>query len=355
MKILITGVCGFVGSTVAEALLDADPALEICGVDNFIRPGSEGNRRKLQHRGVTLFHGDVRSVSDFESLPPCDWVLDAAANPTVLAGVDGRTSSRQVVEHNLVGTINILEYCKKYRAGFILLSTSRVYSIAALAGVPVEPAGNAFKLRDDAPLPPGLSPRGVTEAFSTTPPLSLYGSTKLASELLAIEYGESFGFLVRINRCSVLGGAGQFGRIDQGIFSFWINSWAERKPLKYIGFGGLGRQVRDLFHPRDLAPLLRNQMSDRCGDVPFVCNLGGGMEQSMSLAALSGWCGERLGPHTVGADTEERKFDLPWFVMDTSLAAEVWGWAPVTPLGDILEEIARHAENNPGWLDLTGG
>jgi CDP-paratose 2-epimerase len=73
-----------------------------------------------------------------------DWVIDAAANPSVLAGVDGKTSSRQLVEHNLLGTINLLEYCKAHQAGFCLLSTSRVYSIAGLANLRMQVVDGAF-------------------------------------------------------------------------------------------------------------------------------------------------------------------------------------------------------------------
>src|SRR6185312_13208555 len=97
---------------------------------------------------------------------------------------------------------------------------------------------------------------GVAENFSTQAPVSLYGSAKLASELLSLEYGEAFGFPVFVNRCGVLAGAGQFGKADQGIFSFWIHSWKSKRPLKYIGFGGQGHQVRDCLHPRDLTTLL---------------------------------------------------------------------------------------------------
>ena len=61
-------------------------------------------------------------------------------------------------------------------------------------------------------------------------PLSLYGASKLASETLILEYGECFGFPVWINRCGVLAGAGQFGKADQGIFSFWIHSFKEKIP-----------------------------------------------------------------------------------------------------------------------------
>jgi CDP-paratose 2-epimerase len=129
MKILITGICGFVGSSLAKSWLETAPGLTVYGLDNFIRPGSEANRLTLQKLGVRLFHGDIRFPSDFETLPPVDWVIDASASASVLAGVDGRTSSRQLIEHNLLGTVNILEYCRRHSAGFILLSTSQVYSI----------------------------------------------------------------------------------------------------------------------------------------------------------------------------------------------------------------------------------
>lgn len=353
MKILITGICGFVGSTIAKSWLEAVPGLTIYGLDNYIRPGSEYNRQELQRLGIKLFHGDIRQPSDFETITPVDWVIDAAANPSVLAGIDGLTSSRQVIEHNLAGTINILEYCKRCKAGFILISTSRVYSIPALAGVIVEPEGKAFRLGRNQTLPTGLSSAGVSEEFSTAPPLSLYGSTKRASELLALEYGETFDFPVWINRCGVLAGAGQFGRADQGIFAYWINAWLRRKALAYIGFGGNGYQVRDCLHPRDLVPLFRKQTQQGAAASARTVNIGGGARNAMSLAELSGWCADRFGSHTVAVKPEMRRFDIPWLIMDSALAGETWDWQPQTPIVEILEEIAQHAERHPDWLEIS--
>src|SRR5258707_15462482 len=153
MRVLITGICGFVGSTLTRALLESAENLSVTGVDNFIRPGSELNRRELAKLGVKIIHADVRSATDFETLPVADFVIDAAANPSVLAGVDGKTSSRQLLEHNLGGTVNILEYCKAHRAGLILLSTSRVYSVPPLAALPVEIHQHAFRPVPGGPLP----------------------------------------------------------------------------------------------------------------------------------------------------------------------------------------------------------
>ena len=158
MKILISGICGFVGRTLAEGLLDsAADKIEIIGIDNLIRPGAWLNRDDLIARGVRIIHGDLRQASDVETVGPVDWVLDAAANPSVLAGVDGRSSSRQLLEHNLVGTINLLEHCKAHNAGFILLSTSRVYGIEPLAALRVTAENDAFVPSPDQVLPAGVT------------------------------------------------------------------------------------------------------------------------------------------------------------------------------------------------------
>ena len=353
MRILISGICGFVGSTVARELLAAEH--HVTGFDNYIRAGSETNREPLEKLGAKIITADLRYAREIDALPAADFVIDAAANASVLAGVDGKTSSRELVDHNLIGTINLLEYCKAKKAGFILLSTSRVYSIAPLTALPVTPVQGAFRLAPNAgALVPGVSAAGLDETFATTAPISLYGATKLASEALALEYGEAFGFPVFINRCGVLAGAGQFGRADQGIFAYWINAWLRQRPLKYLGFGGHGYQVRDCLHPRDLVPVLEKQFrapalaaSDR------IANFSGGAASAMSLKQLSDWCSQRFGPQPVVADGSARPFDIPWIVLDHAKATRLWQWRPTTSPSSILAEIASHAEKNPGWLELS--
>ena len=354
MRILITGICGFVGGTLARALAASGAGHELYGFDNFIRPGSETNRAELKKLGVKIFHADLRSASDLESLPAVDWVIDAAANPSVLAGVDGKTSSRQLVEHNLSGTINLLEFCKTHRAGFILLSTSRVYSIPPLASLPVEAHADAFRLSAAGPRPKGVGPAGIAEEFSTAAPVSLYGSTKLASEALALEYGETFDLPVFVNRCGVLVGAGQFGRADQGIFAYWLNAHLRRRALKYIGFGGHGHQVRDCLHPRDLVPLLLKQFAaPKLAAADRLANIAGGARSAMSLRQLTTWCDAKFGAHAVSSDSTPRPFDLPWVVLDSAKATRLWSWQPQTPTVAILEEIAAHAIAHPEWLELS--
>jgi CDP-paratose 2-epimerase len=354
MRILITGICGFAGSSIAQHLLERQADLSIAGIDNLIRPGSEINRSRLRKLGVAVVHADLRSASDFESLPAADWVIDAAANPSVLAGVQAGFTSRQLFEHNLAGLINVLEYSKRHKAGLILLSTSRVYSIPALASLPLKDFGNCFRLDTAAPLPRGVSPRGIGVDFSTAPPISLYGSTKLAAETLALEWGAAFDFPVWIDRFGVLAGAGQFGTPDQGIFSYWINAHLRKLPLRYIGFDGRGKQARDAMHPRDVAALAAAQMATGRPDGQRTYTAGGGSENLMSLAQLTAWCDERFGAHAPASDPRPRPYDIAWLAMDSSCAEQDFAWRAETAMEAILDEIAAHAREHPHWLETSG-
>lgn len=354
MRILITGVCGFVGSALAESLLARVEGLHIAGVDNLMRPGAETNRARLQRLGVEFIHGDLRSASDLAGLPACDWVIDAAANPSVLAGLSGAGASRRLFEHNLAALGNVLEYCREHRAGLLLLSSSRVYSIPALCSIPLCVRNQAFTLDPAAILPAGLTAAGLGADFSTAAPVSLYGATKLASELMALEYGAAFDFPVWITRCGVLAGAGQFGTPAQGIFAYWLNAHLRRRPLRYIGFEGSGHQARDAFHPNDLAALLVAQLRTARAGGQRLYTAGGGVPNTMSLAQLTAWCDDRFGPHTAAADPSPRPYDIPWVAMDNANAASDFRWTPETPLPTILEGIAQHAIAHPDWLEVSG-
>jgi CDP-paratose 2-epimerase len=199
-----------------------------------------------------------------------------------------------------------------------------------------------------------VSSEGISEDFSTAAPISLYGASKLAAEALALEYAATFGFPAWINRCGVLAGGGQFGQPEQGIFAYWLNAHLRRAPLRYIGFGGQGHQVRDCLHPRDLLPLLQRQMTAGSGmGKPRVVNVAGGTASARSLRQLTAWCDARFGPHPVASDARPRPFDLPWVVLDSGRARAAWNWAPQTGTDAILVEIAAHAEAHPEWLDVS--
>ena len=71
----------------------------------------------------------------------------------------------------------------------------------------------------------------------------------------------------------------------------------------------------------------------------------------MGLCMQPSWWICTLPP--VGAEPEMRPFDVPWLVLDSSLARRVWSWAPQTSLETIWTEIAEHAGKHPDWLEMT--
>jgi CDP-paratose 2-epimerase len=352
MKIVITGICGFVGSELALQLQRRFTAARVVGIDNLSRPGSEQTRPRLASAGIDVRHGDIRCAADLEAVGEADWVIDAAAQPSVLAGVNGHTSSRQAVDTNLLGTINVLEFCKARSAGVVVLSSSRVYSVDALNGLPLMARDDGFVPDPLGAWPAGATAAGITEDFSTRGPVSLYGATKLASEVMAIEYGAAFGFPAIVNRCGVLAGPGQFGTAEQGIFGYWVRAWASGRSLQFIGFGGSGYQVRDALHPIDLADLIDRQLRTS-GDAVGVWNVGGGASNAMSLVQLSRWCAVRFGRRDVQMADGPRRWDAPWIVLDTTRARARLGWVPSIPVATILDEIADHHRIHPDWLSLS--
>jgi len=345
MKILITGIAGFVGSRLAEFFKTNIADCEIVGIDNLSRRGSETNLEFLKTLGCQFIHGDIRATDDVNDLPKVEWIVDCAANPSVLAGINGGTS--QLIGHNLQGTLNILEKCRKDNAGFILLSTSRVYAIDALNQIPLQEDSTRFSVKNGVSLPSGFTLEGVTESFSTQAPVSLYGATKLASEVMALEYAYTFGFPIWVNRCGVIAGAGQFGKIDQGIFSFWIYQWLLERNLGFIGFGGKGKQVRDFFSPEDLGSLLVKQMNSPNHKAPKIINAGGGLKSAMSLYELNEYCKQQFGfDKQIKTESETRPFDLPYYVTDNSEVTKHWNWSPQQSGVQILDDIVKYARTN---------
>src|SRR5215207_531665 len=290
--ILVTGGAGFVGSNLAISLAERHPDREIVALDNLHRRGSELNPPRLERAGVRFVQGDVREPGDLARLGGVSALVECSAEPSALSGVDGDTSF--VFQTNLVGAYNCLELARREGAFMLFLSTSRVYPISALNGLLYDEDETRFELRADQTTP-GASEAGISETFPVGGARTLYGTTKLAAELLIEEYRDMFGQGAVVDRCGVIAGPWQMGKVDQGVFTHWLLSHRFGLPLSYIGYGGEGKQVRDLRHVEDLAALIEEQLDDPERWDGQVVNVGGGKDHSLSLLETTALCRELTG------------------------------------------------------------
>jgi CDP-paratose 2-epimerase len=336
-RVLITGGAGFVGSSLALGMAQRYPDWQITVLDNLKRRGSELNVPRLKQARVQFVHGDIRNPEDLDptALEP-DLILECSAEASVLAGY---SSPGYMLQTNLVGTINCLELARQTQADFIFLSTSRVYPIAYLNSLHVVETDTRFQLLAQQPLS-GASEEGIAENFPLDQSRSLYGATKLASELLITEYADAYGLRTLVNRCGVLTGPWQMGKVDQGVFALWMAYHYFQKPLKYIGYGGTGKQVRDFLHVADLLDLIDLQIQNLDGLNGQTFNVGGGKVNTLSLYETTQLCQQITGnrvPVTPVPDT--RIGDVPVFVTDARKVRTQVEWAPTRDAETTLTEI----------------
>jgi CDP-paratose 2-epimerase len=311
-SILITGGAGFVGSNLCLALRAAFPGASITALDNLYRNGSQFNLPRLAAAGVRFHRGDVRDPATFPG-EPFDLMVECSAEPSVLAGRDG--SPDYLFHTNLVGAYNCLEACRRHGAGMIFLSTSRIYPVARLEAHPWREEETRFTWQDTGT--PGLSSRGVREDLPLDGARSLYGFTKLAAEQLIEEYRDAFGLKAVVNRCGVIAGPWQFGKVDQGVVALWVMAHHFKRKLTYIGYGGTGKQVRDLLHVHDLCDLIIHQVRHFDHWDGWLGNVAGGLPCSASLLELTGLCQEITGNTIdIASVPENRPSDLRLFLGD---------------------------------------
>ncbi|WP_341736923.1 NAD-dependent epimerase/dehydratase family protein [Microcoleus sp. CAWBG640] len=343
-RVLIVGGAGFIGSCLAIGLKKLHPELQIICLDNLRRRGSELNLPRLKSSGIEFVYGDIRTAADLDPVAlNVDCIIDCAAEPSVLAGF---SSPQYVLQTNLLGTVNVLELARQTGASLLFLSTSRVYPIATVKSIKLLESESRFAIAPNQTIP-GISELGISEDFPLKGNRSLYGATKLASELLIEEYRAAYNVPAIINRCGLITGAWQMGKVDQGVCGLWVAAHYFQKSLNYIGFGGSGKQVRDLLHVEDLLRLVNYQLENFAEFDGEVFNVGGGCSNSLSLIETTDLCqkitGKSIPIHPV---LEERAGDIPIFITDSSRVMERTGWQPrISPeaaLQDIYEWIVAN-------------
>jgi CDP-paratose 2-epimerase len=355
--VLITGGAGFVGANLCVSLAARHPEWKLIALDNLHRRGSELNLPRLSAAGVRFVNADIRDPAIPESFDSIDALLECSAEPSTLAGVCGNTS--YAVHTNLTGAYNSLELARRCGAQVVFLSTSRIYPFHALRALAYDEAATRFELRARQPLP-GASPGGISEDFPLEGPRTLYGTTKLAAELLIAEYAAAFGLVVTIDRCGVIAGPWQMGRVDQGVFTHWLLRHRFREPLSYIGFGGSGKQVRDLLHIDDLVDLVERQLLEPDRWAGVTANVGGGSERTLSLLETTAICRELSGTEVpIEAVSEKRYGDVPIYISDCSTLLGKTDWRPTKDAHQILADtwgwIVDNSEKIARALGVAGG
>lgn len=341
--ILITGGLGFVGSNFAVSFKKKYPDLCVLAMDNLKRRGSELNLSRLREAGVDFVHGDIRCPEDFPQVP-YGVLIECSAEPSVLAGFDG--NPRYVVNTNLSGTINCLEEARKRKADIVFLSSSRVYPYDQINALLTVEAETRFVWEENQHVR-GWSRRGIAEDFPLDGPRSLYGASKLSSELMLQEYIAMYGLRGVVNRCGVIAGPWQFGKVDQGVFTLWMMAHYFKRELRYIGYGGKGKQVRDLVHVDDLFDLVDHELSVMKSISGKVFNIGGGKDISLSLLETTNVCAEITGNRiSITSVPENRPADLIIYLTDGDLVNQSIGWKPVYSTGKIMQDIYEWIRNN---------
>ena len=352
MRVLLTGGAGFVGGNLAVDLARRHPDWSLVALDNLMRRGSELNLPRLREAGVEFVHGDVREPADIAAAGEFDAMVECSAEPSVLAGFADTAYS---VQTNLMGAFNCLERARSQEAFLVFLSTSRVYPVAPQQKLALDEADSRFELSAEQPVP-GAGPDGISEDFPLGGARTLYGATKLAAEHLIEEYADAFGLHAVVNRCGVIAGPWQMGKVDQGVFSWWLLSHRFGRPLTYIGFGGSGKQVRDLLHIDDLVDLVDEQLCDQQRWSGVTANVGGGRECSLSLLEATGLCRELTGNEVaIGTESQNRPGDVPVYLSDCSRLHSLTSWRPRRSPREVLADLLDWADEHEAELRVALG
>ena len=321
MKALITGGAGFVGSNLAANLLAKGESVTV--FDSLARHGASENLAWLRSLGMENFiHGDVRNAFDVEEtikkVQP-DVIFHLAGQVAMTTSIE---SPRRDFEINVLGSINVLEAVRQYapKTAIIYASSNKVYG--NLDHLDLVEVATRYQPRD--------AQKGVDESVAIefhTP----YGCSKGAADQYMLDYARGFGLNTVVFRHSTIYGGRQFATYDQGWVGWFCRQAIESKvhpDRAPFTVSGDGKQVRDLLHVSDAvnAYISAYEHIDAARGQAF--NIGGGIENSMSLLELLLHLEERLGIKLNYEHLPWRQSDQKFFVADNSKAERLIQWSP---------------------------
>ena len=332
MRILVTGGCGFVGTNLCLHL--KKKKFKVISIDNLSRKGSKYNLNLLKNNNIKNFKIDIANFNNLKKIPKVDLIIDCCAEAAVEVS---KRELDKVFFTNLVGTFNILKKARIDKAKLIFLSSSRVYPLTLLNNLVKQKKMNK-KIRFF---------KKIDEKFSLDGPRSIYGFTKLSSEMLIEEFSYQFGIKFIINRCGVISGPLQFGKQDQGFVSLWLWRHLNKKKLNYIGYGGNGHQVRDVLHIDDLKKLIFLQIKKLNKINNKIFTVGGSIKNKISLIELTKICQKITGNEIkIGKIKKTSNYDIPVFITNNSKVSKTYGWKVKKDIYEISQDVYKWLSNN---------
>ena len=332
MKILITGGCGFVGSNLALFL--KKKGFTVNTLDNLTRKGSKYNSNLLKKQKIKNYKINISNIKKIKSLPKYDLILDCCAEAAVEIS---KNDFDKVINTNLIGTINILKKSKNDKSKIIFISSSRIY--------PLEEMNKIIKNKNLK------SKIKISKMFSEKDkiigPKTIYGLTKLCSEMLIEEFSYAYQLKYLINRCGVISGPLQFGKQDQGFVSLWIWRHLNKKKISYIGYGGYGNQIRDVLHIDDLSELILLQIKNINKIHNKLFTVGGSKTSYTSLSQLTKLCQKITGNKIkMGKVSKTSSYDIPYYLSDNTHVSNTYRWKPKRNINQVVMDTFMWLKNN---------
>ena len=332
MKILITGGCGFLGINLALFL--KKKGFTVHTLDNLTRKGSKYNSNLLKKQKIKNYKINISNIKRIKSLPKYDLILDCCAEAAVEIS---KNDFDKVINTNLIGTINILKKSKNDKSKIIFISSSRIY--------PLEEMNKIIKNKNLK------SKIKISKMFSEKDkiigPKTIYGLTKLCSEMLIEEFSYAYKLKYLINRCGVISGPLQFGKQDQGFVSLWIWRHLNKKKLSYIGYGGYGNQIRDVLHIDDLSELILLQIKNINKINNKLFTVGGSKTSYTSLSQLTKLCQKITGNKIkMGKVSKTSSYDIPYYLTDNTHVSNTYRWKPKRNINQVVMDTFLWLKKN---------
>jgi CDP-paratose 2-epimerase len=327
---LITGGAGFIGTNVADRLLQMGQAVLI--YDDLSRPGVERNIAWLREQHGDRVHVEIADIRDAEGLRAAvrfaERIFHFAAQVAVTTSL---RDPRHDFEVNVGGTLNLLEAirARENPPPLLFTSTNKVYG--GLADLALEQ--NCARYQPlDAALRTGISEERPLDFHSP------YGCSKGAADQYVLDYARTFGIPAVVFRMSCIYGPHQMGTEDQGWVAHFLIRAIEDKPIVLYGDG---MQVRDLLFVDDLVDAFLLAQSNIHTLAAQAFNIGGGLGNTISLKELIELIGRLQGQRPSTQVNDWRPGDQRYYVSDTRKFKAATGWAPKVNVQAGVERLTR--------------